>query len=101
LRSWSSTTPVYPVRTVVSAFLPALPCGPAWKPFFRSVLAFDLVSPVLLQNSARFAFSGRNPGPASAAIAERASSIIFCRPSYLLSIFLYIPPIAGTLAQPA
>ena len=93
--------PVYPVRTVVSAFLPALPCGPAWNPFFWSVLAFDLERPVLLQNSARFALFGEDPGPTSAAIAESASSIIFCRSSYLLSIFVYIPPIAGTLAHPA
>ena len=54
---------------------------------------FDLVRPVLRQNSARLHAWGSNPSPASAAISSKALSIISCRSSRLsfTSIVLLTP----------
>jgi hypothetical protein len=81
------------VSTVTSALRPLLPCGSALKPCFLIVLAFDLVRPVLRQNSARLHAWGSNPSPASAAISSKALSIISCRSSRLsfTSIVLLTP----------
>ena len=67
---------VNPVSTVTSAFMPHRPCGVTLNPFFLSVLALDLVRPVLSQKTARFAFDGSKPSPNSSAISASALSII-------------------------
>lgn len=93
LRSRSSTSPACPESTVVAARLPALPCGSALKPCALIVRALDLVSPVLLQNSARLRRCGSKSSPASAAISASAASIISYRSSCLsfTSMFLLTP----------
>ena len=66
--------------TVDSALMPQRPCGVTTNPLSFSVRAFDLVSPVLLENSAKFKRSSSNESPASRAISSMALSIISRRP---------------------
>jgi hypothetical protein len=65
------------------AFRPLFPCGRALKPRLLIVLAFDLVSPVRRQSSARLHAWGSSSPPASAAISSGALSTISCRSSHL------------------
>lgn len=88
-----------PVRTVVSALDPVLPCTQL-KPFFPSVPALLRDSPVSLWNSARFTAPGSKPPDArSWPMSARALSIICCRPPFSLpftSIFLLTAGVSAT-----
>ena len=91
--SRESTTPVYPVSTVVSALLPAKPWGSIWNPFFLSRLSLARVIPVLRSNSARFTFPKSKPSPNSLFISLRA-----CAKIALKSLPLFMFVVFGALA---
>ena len=83
-----------PVSTVVSAFMPHLPCS-ALNPFFRRVLALLRVSPVRLWKSARFTVFGSNPSDeGSKPMASSALSIICCKPPPLSFTFIFLLTLA-------
>ena len=81
-----------PVRTVVSALDPVLPCTQL-KPFFLSVLALLRDSPVSLWNSARFTAPGSKP-PRRADVAHVRQGLVYnlLQAAVLVAFHIDLPP---------